>query len=280
MVLHSVLTTLVGEETQLAIELQERNRFYDFEHAVLEQLPNIGESSTFGCELDFVCRETHRKLVDPIWSTSRNNNISCPCFEEAEHKGQMKGDAKAIRVPYRTTDRVLPQAFSYITEVRHVQVDTGLPIIGEAAWRNCQRLQIVHLASTVICLQTRVFRRCYALRTALAPGCKQFGIQVFEDCCFLTQIGTSDDTVNQLAPQAELMPRAFEKCTALRHRFGTVRVSPANLTRCLPECCFLEAGITLLSLPPNFTWIGPAACERSLQLHCNCSCGSLKYRSN
>ena len=103
MVLHLVLTTLAGEETQLAIELQEYDRFYEFEHAVLEQLPHIGESSTFGCELDFVCRETHRKLVDPIWSTLRNNNsftvISYPCFEEAEHKGQMKGDAKAIRVP-------------------------------------------------------------------------------------------------------------------------------------------------------------------------------------
>ena len=61
----------------------------------------------------------------------------------------MKGDARAIRVPYRTADRVLPQAFSYITEVRRVLVDTGVRIIGEAAWRNCQRLQIVHLASTV-----------------------------------------------------------------------------------------------------------------------------------
>ena len=149
MVLHLILTTLAGEETQLAIELQEYDRFYEFENAVLEQLPNIGESSTFGCELDFVCRDTHRKLVDPIWNTLRNNNcftvISCPCFEEAEHKGQMKGDAKAIRVPYRTTDRVLPQAFSYITEVRRVQVDTDLRIIGEAAWR----LQIVHLASNL-----------------------------------------------------------------------------------------------------------------------------------
>ena len=184
-----------------------------------------------------------------------------------KNKGQMKGDAKAIRVPYRTTDRVLPQAFSYIAEVRRVQVDTGIRIIGEAAWRNCQRLQIVHLASTVICLQTRVFRRCYALRTVLAPGCKQFGIQVFEDCCSLTQIGTSGDTVNQLAPQAELMPRAFEKCAALRHLdLGQSEYNPGNLTRCQPECCFLEAGITSLSLPPNFTWIGPAACERCLQL--------------
>ena len=36
--------------------------------------------------------------------------------------------------------------------------------------------------------------------------------------------------------------------------------------RCLPESCFLEAGLTSLTLPPDFTWIGPAACERCLQL--------------
>ena len=54
---------------------------------------------------------------------------------------------------------------------------------------------------------------------------------------------------------------------ALRHLdLGQSEYNPANLTRCLPECCFLEAGITSLSLPPNFTWIGPAACERCLQL--------------
>ena len=260
MVLHLILTTLAGEETQLTIELQEFDRLHEFENAVLEQLPKIGESSTFGCELDFVCRDSQEKLIDPIWHTLRDNNcftvISSPCFEEADHKGQMKGDARAIRVPYHTTDRVLPQAFSYVTEVRHVQVDG-----------NCQRLQIVHLASTVICLETRVFRRCYALRTAIAPGCKQFGIQVFEDCCSLMQVGTSEDTANQLAPQAELMPRAFEKCTALRHLdLGQSEHNTTGLTQCLPECCFLDAGITSLFLPPNFNWIGPAACERCLQL--------------
>ena len=89
MIVHLILTTLAGEEKQLTIELQEYDRFNEFENAVLEQLPNIGESSTFGCELDFVCRDTNRKLEDPIWnSTLRNNNcftvISCPCFAEAE----------------------------------------------------------------------------------------------------------------------------------------------------------------------------------------------------
>ena len=41
MVLHLIVTTLAGEETQLAIELQEYDRFHEFENAVLEQLPNI-----------------------------------------------------------------------------------------------------------------------------------------------------------------------------------------------------------------------------------------------
>ena len=71
MVLHLILTTLAGEETQLTIELQEFDRLHEFENAVLEQLPKIGESSTFGCELDFVCHDPQEKLVGPIWHTLR-----------------------------------------------------------------------------------------------------------------------------------------------------------------------------------------------------------------
>ena len=47
-----------------------------------------------------------------------------------------------------------------VARERHVQVDAGYRIIGEGAWHNCQHLQIVHLDSTVISLQTRVFSRC------------------------------------------------------------------------------------------------------------------------
>ena len=65
MVLHLILTTLAGEETQLTIELQEFDRLHEFENAVLEQLPKIGESSTFGCELDFVCRDSQEKFGTP-----------------------------------------------------------------------------------------------------------------------------------------------------------------------------------------------------------------------
>ena len=73
---HLVLTTLAGDEAQLTIEIQEFDRLQEFENAVVEQLPVTGESSTFGCELSFVCRNSQQKLVDPIWHTLRD----CNCF--------------------------------------------------------------------------------------------------------------------------------------------------------------------------------------------------------
>ena len=50
------------------------------------------------------------------------------CFEQAEHKGQMQGEAKALRVPFYFFDKVFPQAFSHVANVRHVQVDAGYRI--------------------------------------------------------------------------------------------------------------------------------------------------------
>ena len=55
-----------------------------------------------------------------------------------------------------------------------------------------------------------------AMLSVLAPGVQLFGTQAFEECCSLMQIGAIGEATNQLAPQAQLMPRAFEKCTALR----------------------------------------------------------------
>ena len=53
LVLQLLLTTLSGEEHQVIIDLQEFDRLDEFETAVLEQLPTIGGSSTFGCEFTF-----------------------------------------------------------------------------------------------------------------------------------------------------------------------------------------------------------------------------------
>ena len=48
---------------------------------------------------------------------------------------------------------------------------------------------------------------------------------------------------------------------ALRHlNLGMPESSPASPNRSLPDCCFLEAGIVELALPPDFGRIGAAAC--------------------
>ena len=133
---------------------------------------------------------------------------------------------KKIRVPRGKNDKIPPQAFSFHTEVRHVLVEPGMRIVGEAAWRSCRQLQVVHLPDTVVSLLHGAFRCCRALRVVIASGCQHFGPKVFEECCSLTQIGATQCPDNILAPQAQLRPRV--------------------LNRSLPDCCFLEAGIVTL----------------------------------
>ena len=82
-----------------------------------------------------------------------------------------------------------------------------------------------------------------------------------------TQTGATQCPGNILALQAQLRPRVFQGCTALRHlNLGLSGCSPACPNRCLPDCCFLEAGIVALFLPPVFNRIGSAACVSCQQL--------------
>ena len=70
LVIHLILITLAGEEMQLTVELQEFDRLNEFENAVLQQLPYVGESSAFGCELIL-----HTKTTADAWLTQ----FGTPC---------------------------------------------------------------------------------------------------------------------------------------------------------------------------------------------------------
>ena len=139
---------------------------------MLEQLPELGTSSTFCCELDFVCRDSQQKLVDPIWQTLRDCNCFAvavsPCAEKAEHKSKCREKPRPFKSPFEPVTEYTHKHSRILQRVRHVQVDAGYRIIREYAWHHCQHLQIVHLDDTVYSLQTRVFSRCYALRRVLA----------------------------------------------------------------------------------------------------------------
>ena len=128
------LVTLAGEEIQLPIELQEFCRLCEFENAVLECLSTTSMISAFGRELELVGLSTQTILGDPIWNTLQECNrfslVVRQCFVTAEHKGQLRQRAKAICVPAEDTDFVLPNAFSYVPDLRHVLVETGIQTIG------------------------------------------------------------------------------------------------------------------------------------------------------
>ena len=151
--------------------------------------------------------------------------IARQCMVEAAHKGQLKGEVKAIRVPRGRNDKISPQAFSFCTEIRHALVESGVKTVGEAAWRSCRQLQIVHLPDTVVSLLRGAFSWCQIPRVVVAPGCKHFGAAVFEECRSFSRVGTR--------------PRAFQACTALSHiNLGMPEPDAAHPNRCLLDCCF------------------------------------------
>ena len=157
------------------------------------------------------CRIPRRRtyggtLANPIWDTLRDCNcfnlVVRQCFNQVEHKGQLKNRAKAIRVPPIRTGRVLPHAFTHTIDVRHVQVEAGIHTIGDAKHSS---LSAGWGLPSELCTPHRH-----------SPGCKYFGLWVFEECYSLAQIGDQSATVNQLAPQAQFRPRAFEKRSTLQ----------------------------------------------------------------
>ena len=235
----------------------------------------IDEGNVFFIPMVPPCGAASRARDKPIPAWLRRQGVpSPPPLRSSEHpsglpahKGQLKGEAKAIRVPRGRNDKIPPQAFSFHTEVRHVLVESGMRIVGEAAWRSCQQLQVVHLPDTVVSLLHGAFSRCRVLRVVIAPGCQHVGAKVFEECCSLTQIGVTQCPGNILAPQAQLRPRVFQGCTALqRLDLGKEGRGPTYLNQSLPDCCFLEAGIVALYLPSDFNRIGTAACVSCQQL--------------
>ena len=95
-----MLTTFAGEEIQLAIDLQEYDRFHELENAVLQQLPYLG-----GCELQFVNKDTCQVLVDPILEHSAGQSllqrgcqtVLCGCITQRTFDGRRQSHSSSIR---------------------------------------------------------------------------------------------------------------------------------------------------------------------------------------
>lgn len=136
-------------------------------------------------------------------------------FQVYDHKRQIQGEdyldyPKAQScVGLSQPCRVVPSnAFSSVPRLRHVCAEPTLRAIEREAWRNCYQLQIVKLPSTVVSIQHSAFQGCFALVTVVVPGCVDFGVRTFADCCALERVVATENGANVLAAGAALAPCA------------------------------------------------------------------------
>ena len=126
----------------------------------------------------------------------------------------------------------------------------------------------------MLSIQQATFQGLFALVTVVAPGCVDYGVRAFAECCALQQGGAIDNGANVLAPGATLAPYAFEKCL----RLSQITL-PQVLTRPkipplpppyrgIPQGCFHSSGLASLLLPAEVNFIGPQACENCKHLVC------------
>ena len=112
-----ILLTLAGDELPVTVDPTAHVSLQSFENAVLERLPLLGSNTTLGCELQFVQTNTLQILVDPTqYALSTNHRyyvIARQCMVEAVHKGQLKGEVKAIRVPRGRNDKISHKPFPF-----------------------------------------------------------------------------------------------------------------------------------------------------------------------
>ena len=94
-------------------------------------------------------------LVDPIWDTLHECNrfslVVRRCFVQRNTKDNCDKEPKPYLFLPKNNDRVLPNAFSHILDIRHVQVETGvhtivrLPgkVVSDCTLSSCRRLLFV-----------------------------------------------------------------------------------------------------------------------------------------
>ena len=196
------------------------------EEYLIEHLPCISSIETFGCELTLLNTDTQVVLQDPVqeelWNTNHFSLIAHECFRSLENNKPLQGlnyedCPKAIRVPVSDSGILEAKAFHSTTRVRHARLDAGFTAIGPQGWRYCHSLRIVKLPDTVVMLGYAAFQGCYSLQVAEMPGCVEFGVRVFAECCALESVGIIVDGGCHLAIGAIVSQYAFEECDKLAH---------------------------------------------------------------
>lgn len=92
-----------------------------------------------------------------------------------------------------------------------ISIPSGIKVIGNSAFKNCDKLEKIELGGEVEILKREAFRGCKSLKEVHLPkNVRKIGESVFRDCISMTSL-----TVE--CAEMELGERAFENCATLEN---------------------------------------------------------------
>ena len=124
----------------------------------------------------------------------------------------------------------------------------------------------------VVSMRYATFQGCYFLVIVEAPGCLDFGVRTFSECCALEKVGIIKGDNSLLAEGATLAPHVFESCIRLSHLgISHTQTGPAAPPMPPPESgipqgCFHSSGIQRVTLMADASYVGHRAYENCKQL--------------
>lgn len=123
------LTTIAGNDIEVAAPVSIHHCWEMLKDFLVEQLPEASQLETFGCEITLLRPQTHEALSDPIQDTLRTDTrfhlVVQGCFQTYDHKCQIQGEEyedypKAVWIPANAAGVVPANAFSSVPRLRHV----------------------------------------------------------------------------------------------------------------------------------------------------------------
>lgn len=121
-------------------------------------------------------------------------------------------------------------------------------VIGEGAFKNCEKLEVLDIGHTVEVMMTEACRGCKQLKQFILPrNVRVVGESAFRDCTALTSIVVENDEI-------ELGERAFENCARLADvqlADGISEIYGGVFNSC--------KSLTAIRLPENLTVLGESS---------------------
>lgn len=173
------------------------------------------------CGMEIITAFKYDKRIYPVYLDD-NVEIPAPLKMVLENLQHVKGVSKQNADKYMNkliaslpieTMRSLQTDGEVLTRCKDgspkISIPAGVKIIGDTAFKNCDKLEEIEIGTEVEVLKREAFRGCKSLKSVVLPeNVRKIGASVFRDCISMTSL-----TVK--CAEMELGERAFENCATL-----------------------------------------------------------------